>query len=216
MAKMRPDHIENCESCIKLIVSHYPNSTLEENTVFRQHLSSPYAHGYFYSVVFYMQKPCQTRIMKAVSSQEIIARPPPIRWQMPLVIRHGREDAKLGAEVSVDGHDGCYVAASVAVVGCGPYGYYRALWEMILVPFIDKLMRTSNQLQAIDVIEFAGDLVSEQPAGAARANSPRFHVLRVGPDEVAESALVGNLLGPGHHANLVDGAYLRAEAAVDA
>jgi hypothetical protein len=85
---------------------------------------SPYAHGYFYSVVFYMQKPCQTRIMKAVSSQEVIARPPPIRWQMPLVIRHGREDAELGAKVSVDGHDGCHVAAPVAVVGCGPYGYY--------------------------------------------------------------------------------------------
>jgi hypothetical protein len=66
------------------------------------------------------------------------------------------------------------------------------------------------------MIELAGDLVSEQPAGTTRTNSPRFYVLWIGPDEVAERALVRNLLGSGHHADLVDGADLWAEAAVDA
>ena len=77
-------------------------------------------------------------------------------------------------------------------------------------------MGARNRLEPVDVVELVGDLVPEQPAGAARANGPRLNVLRVAPHQIAEGALVGDLLGAGDDTDLVDGADLRAQAAVHA
>lgn len=85
-----------------------------------------------------------------------------------------------------------------------------------LVSLVHELMRTSNELEPVDMVELGSHLVAKQPPGAARADSPRLDVFRVRPHQVAEGALVGDLLGAGHDADLVDGADLRAQAAVDA
>jgi hypothetical protein len=66
------------------------------------------------------------------------------------------------------------------------------------------------------MIKLGRDLVPEQPPRPAGTDSPRLDVLGVAPDEVAEGALVGDLLGAGDDADLVDGADFRGKAAVHA
>lgn len=77
-------------------------------------------------------------------------------------------------------------------------------------------MRPRNQLQAINMVELAGNLIAKQPARAPRRNSPGLDVLGIAPHEVAEGALVGDFLGAGDDADLVEGADFGAEAAVHA
>lgn len=84
-----------------------------------------------------------------------------------------------------------------------------------LVAFVDKLMGSRNQLQAVDMVELVGHLVAKQPSSATRADSPRIYVFWVRPHKVTKGTLVRNLLGASNHADLVDGSDLRAETSVD-
>ena len=77
-------------------------------------------------------------------------------------------------------------------------------------------MSASNRLQAVYVVELGGDLVPEEPAGAARADGPRVDVFRVAPHEVAKGSLMRNLLRPRDDADLVDRPNLGGKAPVDA
>lgn len=77
-------------------------------------------------------------------------------------------------------------------------------------------MRSRNQLQAVDMVKFCGYLVAKEPTGATGANSPCFDVFWIRPHQVAEGALVGNLLCAGDDADLIDGPDLRTQASVDA
>lgn len=75
-------------------------------------------------------------------------------------------------------------------------------------------MRPADQLQIVDRHKVGGHLFAEQPAGAARTLRPAVDVLRIGPDQVAEGALVGDLLVAVDVADLVERADLGAETAV--
>jgi hypothetical protein len=75
-------------------------------------------------------------------------------------------------------------------------------------------MSTSNELETVDMIELSCNLVSEKPASTTRRDSPRFNVLRITPNQVAESALMRNFLGPSNNTNLIDGTNLRAQTTV--
>lgn len=77
-------------------------------------------------------------------------------------------------------------------------------------------MRASDELEAVDVVELACYFVSEKPARTARTHSPGSDVLWVAPDEVAKGPFVGDLLGTGDNADLVEGADFRAQAAMHA
>lgn len=83
-----------------------------------------------------------------------------------------------------------------------------------LVALIYQLMSTSNRLQTIDVVKFGGNLISEQPTGASRTDSPCVDILRITPDKVTESSLMRDLLGPGNDADLVDCSNLGTETTV--
>lgn len=48
-----------------------------------------------------------------------------------------------------------------------------------LVAFINKLVSPRNQFQSIHMIELGSDLVAKKPAGAARADSPRFNIFGI-------------------------------------
>ena len=77
-------------------------------------------------------------------------------------------------------------------------------------------MRSRNRRQAIDVVELRRDLVTEQPTGATRTDRPRIDVFGVTPHQIAEGALVRDLLGTRNDADLIDRADLGTETAVDA
>lgn len=88
--------------------------------------------------------------------------------------------------------------------------------EAYFVTLIHQLMSARNQLQAVDVVEFAGDLVSEQPSGASGTDGPRVDLLGVAPHEIAKGAFVRDLLGAGYDSDLVEGADFGRQAAVHA
>ncbi len=75
-------------------------------------------------------------------------------------------------------------------------------------------MCTSNGLQAVDVVEFSRNLVSEQPSSTTWTHCPRVDFFRITPYKVTEGTLVRNFLSTSDHPDLVDGSDLRAEATV--
>ena len=77
-------------------------------------------------------------------------------------------------------------------------------------------MSTSNELQAVDMIELGCDLITEEPASTARGDSPSLYVLRITPNQVTEGTLMRNLLSAGDNTDLVNGTDLRAEATMNA
>lgn len=85
-----------------------------------------------------------------------------------------------------------------------------------LVTFVYQLVGPGNRLQPVDVIKLGRHFVAKQPARAAGTDGPGIDILRVAPDKITEGAFVGDFLGSGHDADLVDGADLRTQAAVDA
>jgi len=72
-----------------------------------------------------------------------------------------------------------------------------------------------DELETIDMIEFGRNLVTKEPAGAARRNSPRLDVLRIRPDEVAECTFVWDLLSACNHSDLVNSSDLRTESTMN-
>ena len=72
-----------------------------------------------------------------------------------------------------------------------------------LVALIDELMGSSDELEAIHVVEFRGYFIPKQPSCAARRDCPGAYVFWVAPHQIAESALVGDLLRASYDADLV-------------
>jgi hypothetical protein len=122
------------------------------------------------------------------------------------VVRDSAEDGKLWIKGFIERHDGGNISATIAVIWCRPYCDYRLVVEMVLedsvslwysrtrrinylVAFVDELMSTRYQLQAIDVIELGkcqdtassvrqlskylfGHLLSKQPSSSSRGHAP--------------------------------------------
>jgi hypothetical protein len=74
---------------------------------------------------------------------------------------------------------------------------------------------TSNEFQAIDMVELGCNLITEEPASATGRDSPSINVLRIAPDEIAEGTLVRNLLSTGDDANLIDSTDFWTKATVN-
>lgn len=77
-------------------------------------------------------------------------------------------------------------------------------------------MGTSDELKTVDLVEFLGDLVAEQPACAPGRNSPGVDIFGIRPDEITECTFVRYLLCTGDNANLIKSSYFRAQATVHA
>ena len=65
--------------------------------------------------------------------------------------------------------------------------------EHVLQPFLHQLMRSADQLKAIDLVKFCCYPCSKQPACPSRTDGPRFRLLWIAPHEVTEGALMGDL-----------------------
>lgn len=90
------------------------------------------------------------------------------------------------------------VSAAVAVIRRGPYSHQaiRSLatftldGEHSLISFHDQLMRTGNQIDMIRFVEFGDNVSTEEVTGTTRRKSPAIDILRIGPHQVAHSAIV--------------------------
>ena len=86
----------------------------------------------------------------------------------------------------------------------------------VLVALLHQLMGATYQVETVYFVEFAHHLATEEPAGATRRYGPRVDVFGIGPDEVAEGALVGYFLVAFDDAYLIECLDFGREAAVHA
>jgi len=129
--------------------------------------------------------------------------------------RSSLELSDLLVELIVNFKDRSLVAASVAIVRCGEKGE-ELVAVSVLVSIHHELMRSHSQREAIRGVPAIGDVLAEDVAGATRRDSPRDPILRVGPDEVADRAVVGHLVEAVQFTHIVQRVELRGEASVNA
>jgi hypothetical protein len=77
-------------------------------------------------------------------------------------------------------------------------------------------MRTSYQLQSVDVTEVICHFGAEHPASTTGVDCPVLDVLRVRPHQIAEGSLMGNLNFAVDGSHLVNGLDLGTESAMHA
>lgn len=80
---------------------------------------------------------------------------------MSLVAGYGREEFKGRLQVLPDLAHGRHIRTTVAVIWRAPYCHHVLIVEMILVSFIDELMRTRDKCEVVDLAEFICNFASE-------------------------------------------------------
>jgi hypothetical protein len=76
-------------------------------------------------------------------------------------------------------------------------------------------MGTCDELQTIDMIELCCNLVTEKPTSTTRGNSPCLNIFGIAPNQIAESAFMGNLLSTSYDTDLVDCSNLGTQATMN-
>lgn len=125
------------------------------------------------------------------------------------------KDLEVLVELLVKSHNRGDVTAAVTVVWCRPDGD-DFLVKLILVALLDELMCATNKVKLVDSVEFGSDAVAEKPTSAARRYCPCSNIFRVGPHEVAECSLRGDFLASVNGSDLIQGANVRGQAAMNA
>ena len=118
-------------------------------------------------------------------------------------------------QVIIQFHDGCLIAASIAVVGSREDGHDLTIMAPV-VAFHDQLMSSCNQRQAVRVIERLRDVLAKGVASSARRDAPAAAVIWIRPQQVTHGPFMGHLLQSIQSANVVQRVNGRREAAVKA
>jgi hypothetical protein len=66
------------------------------------------------------------------------------------------------------------------------------------------------------MVKLGCDLVTEKPTSTTRGNGPCLNILRVAPNQITESAFMGNLLSTSYDPDLVDSSNFGAQATMNA
>jgi hypothetical protein len=82
---------------------------------------------------------------------------------MSLVVADSTEQLERRFEVVTNLAHGRQISASVTIVGRTPDSNHILVRKMVLVALIHQLMRSGDQCQVVDVTEFVGHLITEQP-----------------------------------------------------
>jgi len=131
-------------------------------------------------------------------------------------LRHRVEDLEVVLDLLVDKHDRSDISAAVAIIGGRPDRDQVRVLEPEFEAVHHKLMGTSDQAQAVNVIELGGDFRAEQPSSSSRADRPGVDVIRVGPHQVAVGAFMRDLLSPLDETDLVKGLDIGGKTTVNA
>jgi hypothetical protein len=126
------------------------------------------------------------------------------------------ENVESFIKLLIDVQDGSNVTASVAVVRSRPDGNEVLVFEPVLEAIHDKLMRSCDQGNVIDVIEFSCHFRAKQPTSSSRRHGPGLDVLWVRPHEIAEWTLMRNFHSSINESDLVNGFDFRRETTVNA
>lgn len=126
------------------------------------------------------------------------------------------EDVEGSGQFVIHVQNGSDVSASVAVVWCRPNSDKVLISEPILESVHNKLMCSGDQRNVVDVIEFGGDLGSEEPSRTSWGHGPGLDVLWVRPHKVAEWTLVRNFHSSVDESNLINSLDFWGESSMNA
>lgn len=109
------------------------------------------------------QRICQKGERERGILQEVLAAARPRYGNMSLVVADSTEQLERRFEVVTNLADGRQISASITVVGRTPDSNHVLVRKMMLVALVYQLMRPGDQRQVVDMTEFVGHLVTEQP-----------------------------------------------------
>ena len=132
------------------------------------------------------------------------------------LISQSMENVEGSGQFVVDVQNRSDISASVAIVWCGPNSDEVLISKPVLESVHDKLMCSGDQRNVIDVIEFGGDLGSEEPSSSSRGHGPGFDVLWVRPHKVAEWTFMRDFHSSVDESYLIDGLDFWGESSVNA
>ena len=119
------------------------------------------------------------------------------------------KEKKVSNELVVEREYGSDIAAAIAVVWRRPDCDKVFLGKVVLVTLHHQLVRSTDEVDAVDVRKFLGGSRAKQVARSARANLPACNVLGIGPHQIAVGALVWDFLDAFKHLDLVHGSEAR-------
>jgi hypothetical protein len=170
-----------------------------------------------YAYLFYKISEIQTDEVSSTSqmiSQEV--RHKGLVWNSTSgLISQGMEDFKGSYELVVHIQDRCNITTSVAIVWCGPNSNKILISEPVFEAVHDKLMRSGNQGNVIDVIKLSCHSRSKEPSGTSGRHGPSFNIFRVGPHKITERSFVWDLHSSVNESYLIDGFNLGRETSVN-
>ena len=134
----------------------------------------------------------------------------------PRTLLYGMEDIKWSFQFVIDIEDRSNIATSVAVVGSWPHSNKILIFKPILEAVHYKLMRPSNQLNTVDVVEFRCHFRTKEPASSSWRHGPSFDLFRIWPHQIAEGTLMWDLHSPFNQPDLVHGLNIWGETSMNA
>lgn len=121
---------------------------------------------------------------------------------------------EVAVHVLVDFHNSSLIATSVAVVRSREDSHDVALMTPI-VAIHHELMGTSNPGEAVSMVELLRDVLAERVASTTGRNTPTATIIGVRPEQIADRALMGNLLHAIELSDLVEGIDRRGETTME-
>ena len=108
-----------------------------------------------------------------------------------------------------------HIAAAIAVIRGGPNGHDAAV-KHLLVALHDELVGAGHEGQVVFVVKLLDNVAAKQESRAARAQTPTFNLVRVGPQQIAHGAFVWHFLFSVDQPDFVHRVDERGEPTVDA
>ena len=99
------------------------------------------------------------------------------------------KDTELFIELSWNLHYGCYIIASITVIGSWPNGNKVSGGKPKLKAFLNKLMSPGNKLNSIDIVEISDYFGAKYPACSSIVGSPCFNIFGVRPHQITKWTL---------------------------
>ena len=79
-------------------------------------------------------------------------------------------------------HNASDIPTPITIIRSGPNRHQTIFGtKHELVTLLHQLVRSGDEGEFIDVIEFIGDGTTEEPTGATRGDGPGLHIVRIGP-----------------------------------
>lgn len=106
-----------------------------------------------------------------------------------------------------------HIPASITVIGCRPHRH-QSIVKHTSMSLHDELVRSSNEIQVVPLIEHGHNISSKQIPRSPRRQTPSVDLFRIRPHEIAHGSIVRHLLLPINDAYLIQRINAGTESSV--